>query len=67
MTTPYKDVHTEHCCAKHGCKYGDEEECSVYSLGYKQSYPCESCDFEDEINPRVQLLKRIKEINEKCS
>jgi hypothetical protein len=19
----FKDVHTEHCCAKHGCKYGD--------------------------------------------
>lgn len=42
-----KCVHTEHCCIKHGCKYGDEN-CPV-ELGIKQqSYDCESCgiDFE---------------------
>lgn len=34
---PYKDVHTEHCCAEYGCKYNDKE-CPVW-LGYrKQSY-----------------------------
>ena len=33
-----KDVHTEHCCAEHGCKYGEEDFCPVW-LGYKrQSY-----------------------------
>ena len=32
------DVHTEHCCAEHGCKYGEEDFCPVW-LGYKrQSY-----------------------------
>jgi hypothetical protein len=24
-----KDVHTEHCCQRCGCKYGEEETCSV--------------------------------------
>lgn len=33
-----KDVHTEHCCAENGCKYGDID-CPVW-LGYKkQSFP----------------------------
>jgi len=33
-----KDVHTEHCCAQMGCKYGEEDCCTVW-LGYKpQSY-----------------------------
>jgi hypothetical protein len=32
-----KCVHTEHCCAEQGCKYGDKD-CPVW-LGYaKQSY-----------------------------
>ena len=32
------NVHTEHCCAKNGCKYGEEDSCPVW-LGYvKQSY-----------------------------
>lgn len=37
-----KDVHTEHCCAIHGCKYG-KEDCTVYAGGKPQSYACESC------------------------
>lgn len=38
-----KDVHTEHCCTFHGCKYGDKD-CPVV-LGTKPpSYPC-SGDF----------------------
>lgn len=45
--TEGKDVHTEHCCARHGCKYGDEN-CTVASGLKQQSYPCESCDFERE-------------------
>lgn len=33
-----RDVHTEHCCAKNGCKYGEESTCTVW-LGYsKQTY-----------------------------
>lgn len=41
------DVHTEHCCVEHGCKYGSDS-CTVVALGVKQSFPCEACDYEDE-------------------
>ena len=35
-----KNVHTEHCCAQMGCKYGEEDSCDVW-LGYKrQSFGC---------------------------
>lgn len=42
-----KDVHTEHCCVIHGCKYGDDG-CTVYSGEKEQSYPCEHCDYDQE-------------------
>ncbi len=41
----HKDVHTEHCCLKHGCKYGDGD-CPVTTEQKKQSYPCERCHEE---------------------
>ena len=40
-----KCVHTEHCCSKHGCKYGDEN-CPVACGDKVQSFPCEECDEE---------------------
>lgn len=36
-------VHQTHCCAIHGCKYGDDD-CPVESFDLTQSYPCEECD-----------------------
>ena len=41
------DVHTEHCCVIHGCKYGDED-CTVTTGELKQSYPCEFCKEMDK-------------------
>jgi hypothetical protein len=42
-----RDVHTEHCCSIHGCKYGDST-CTVL-LGIKeQTHPCEYCEDEAE-------------------
>ncbi len=41
-----KDVHTEHCCAIHGCKYGDKD-CPVETGKKIQSFPCEMCGEED--------------------
>lgn len=38
-----KDVHTEHCCSRHGCKYGNPA-CTVTTGKTTQSYPCEYCD-----------------------
>lgn len=35
-----KDVHTEHCCTRCGCKYGDED-CSVLLGKQKQTYSCD--------------------------
>jgi len=42
---PERDVHTEHCCLVHGCKYGDED-CPVVTKNKTQSYPCEECGNE---------------------
>jgi hypothetical protein len=39
-----KDVHTEHCCKVHGCKYGDGNLCPVESGAKPQSFACEQCD-----------------------
>lgn len=40
-------VHAAHCCAKHGCKYGNDE-CPVQAGNVKQEHPCEYCDMDDE-------------------
>lgn len=39
------DVHTEHCCIFHGCKYG-YDDCTVVTKIKKQSFPCEECASE---------------------
>ena len=41
-----RNVHTEHCCAVHGCKYG-HDDCPVEKRENRQSYPCESCRMDD--------------------
>lgn len=45
-------VHTEHCCSKHGCKYGDED-CPVFTGRKSQSSPCELCDLYGELEPEI--------------
>ncbi len=37
-----KNVHTEHCCVIHGCKYGDTD-CPVERKIQRQSFQCEEC------------------------
>lgn len=39
-------MHTSHCCAKHGCKYGDAG-CPVEKGGHAQENLCERC--EDDV------------------
>lgn len=39
-------VHVEHCCAKHGCKYGDWH-CPVVEGAVLQAYKCEDCLYEE--------------------
>lgn len=38
-----RDVHTEHCCKEHGCKYYGED-CTVFQGDKTQSFPCEDCE-----------------------
>lgn len=62
------DVHTEHCCLRHGCKYNDPE-CTVTTKKGRQSYLCETCDFEaeaavaDERALRERVMEVLKEID----
>lgn len=55
-----KNVHTEHCCIQHGCKYGDND-CPVYSNRTQviQSYPCESCNLSGIYS--LEDLKKVLE------
>ncbi len=38
----YKDVHVEHCCEIHGCKYGSKD-CTVEFGNETATKPCEIC------------------------
>ena len=40
-----KDIHTQHCCKIHGCKYNDDE-CSVWNKIKNQSFRCEDCTYD---------------------
>ena len=51
-----KDVHTEHCCKKHGCKY-DDPTCTVANGGKVQSFPCEDCG--EEYDAMAGKLDRV--------
>lgn len=50
-------VHERHCCALHGCKYGDDD-CPVENGLTKQEYTCEYCNEEG-----FKSLEDIEEYN----
>lgn len=53
-----KDVHTEHCCIVHGCKYGEDDYYCTVATGKKpQTSPCERCG-EDGIF-RLETIQKI--------
>jgi|15BtaG_2_1085339.scaffolds.fasta_scaffold06105_4 hypothetical protein len=63
------DVHTEHCCSVHGCKYGNREnDCTVESGEKRQSFLCEYChdtisffeNAKDEYFNVIALKKLLK-------
>ena len=58
-------VHKNHCCKRHGCKYG-QDDCPVASGEVEQLYPCESCGWEDG-NRRFVLLKAAYDLLMKCT
>lgn len=59
LTDEEKDVHTEHCCARHGCKYGDED-CTVENREKPQSHPCERCHEESGAGTVVIVQEKIR-------
>lgn len=50
-------VHETHCCKRHGCKYGEHDNCPVTLGLIKQAYGCETGSdfsedcFGEDINP----------------
>lgn len=52
-------VHINHCCNKHGCKYGDKD-CPVVRGIAKQNHICELC--EDETKER-----KMNSVKGKCA
>lgn len=58
-----KNVHTEHCCILHGCKYGDDEACTVMKRLAPQSYLCETCNYFGITT--LEMVKRIDKTPEK--
>lgn len=69
------DVHTEHCCIRHGCKYGydrleeiEEERkkypdliCTVTTGQLPQSFDCEDCG--ETKDAKLFFLKIVKSTN----
>lgn len=60
-----KDVHTEHCCLEHGCKYGDEN-CPVATQLKFQSHACESCYMDASEGANPDMPYTIDKIIETC-
>ena len=61
----HKDVHTEHCCILHGCKYGEDKNCTVVTRHAPQSYTCETC-YWDGIRTLEQLHQVMEGTVKKC-
>lgn len=55
------DVHTEHCCLRHGCKYRDPN-CTVANGSKPQSWDCEDCEWEfSEGNSEYRIMKWLSD------
>lgn len=53
-------VHATHCCAEHGCKYGDDDECPVVT-GKVSGVLCEDCEPPDEQSSVTQQAGQTPE------
>ena len=54
-----KDVHTEHCCLEHGCKYNKDDTCTVVTGEAPQSFPCESCEYREEDHKNNSFTQKV--------
>lgn len=53
---PKYGAHPTHCCAQHGCKYGDAD-CPVEMEIVEQVYPCEDCSSPEELAEEIAELQ----------
>jgi hypothetical protein len=60
-----RDVHAEHCCVLHGCKYGDDD-CPVATKQKKQSFVCETCSMYDGIKNLTMLQNVLRHKLPRC-
>jgi hypothetical protein len=65
--TSARDVHTGHCCLRHGCKYGydlegGEQECTVANGSKVQDYFEQACcvDVYDELDAEMREAELAK-------
>lgn len=61
------EVHLNHCCLTHGCKYGDGQKCPVESGKYIQLFPCEECHHEQEDHLRDSIAAHNAQLNSTSS
>ena len=58
-------VHETHCCKRHGCKYGEHDDCPVTLGLIKQAYSCETgSDFNEDCFAEQVTSENIFEIYE---
>lgn len=58
MNNAENDAHSTHCCARHGCKYGDPF-CTVILNLVPQEYPCEDCPNEDDLREAFRHYQEV--------
>jgi hypothetical protein len=52
----FVNAHLSHCCFKHGCKYGDGDDCPVESGEMTQEYKCEQCYRDNHEKTRLEAI-----------
>ena len=59
-------VHETHCCKRHGCKYGEHDNCPVTLGLIKQAYGCETgSDFNQDCFAEEMTADGVFELYEK--
>ena len=60
LTAQQIGTHASHCCAYHGCQYGDDEICPVVLGTAEQGYLCEECpsSYEEAKTLMEETVKR---------
>lgn len=50
--------HPSHCCEQHGCKYGDDEDCPVFTSQVEQTGYCPFCVNVDDAKAKIAKLEK---------